>query len=239
MIGRTRRVVLACALITALMVPVEAALMAAMRTPDAAAAAKAWAASQSPQDIDNIARHIQDYTFFYRRAIMAALEPDARSIVWRRYLASYIESHPEIDTAGRTLIQRAAATMTPEVFDDNPPPARVAALAAIFETAVPLFGRRTANDLFIRLGPEVTSDQALPWSMRVTNIVRNWMSVSASTADCECSSLFATSCDVIGAAGDTCTEAIGCDPIGQWPMCGVAWAAPCNGVCATVSRPKR
>lgn len=239
MTGSTRRLVVACALITAFALPVEAVLVAAMRTPDASVAAKAWVASQSPQDLDNIARHIQDYTFFYRRAIMAALEPDGRSMVWRRYLASYLESHPEIDTAGRALIQRAAATMTPEVFDDIPPPARVASLAAIFETAVPLLGRRVANDLFIRLGPEVTSDEALPWSMRVTNIVRNWTSLRANEADCECSSLFATSCDVIGAAGDICTEAIGCDPIAQWPMCGVAWAAPCNGLCATVTRSKR
>jgi hypothetical protein len=238
MTGVLKRRLIAFSVVAALAVPVEAVLVAAMRTPDAAAAAGEWAARLSDNDLQDVAIRIQDYTYLYRRAIMTALEPEGRALVWRRYLAAYVQSHPDLDLTSRALIARASAAMTPEVFDDNPPADRVAELATIFDIALQLFGRTTATDLFMRLGPDDGSDAALPLAQRLTDSVRNWITVYARAADCECSTHFVTSCDVSGAAGDVCSDALGCEPDVSWPMCGVAWAAPCNGTCTTIERQK-
>ena len=232
----TRRLLIASAMLVVLAVPVESVLLAAMRTPDAPAAARAWAASLSDESLQDAALHIQTYPYFYRRAIMAALEPAERAQVWRRYLTTYTTSHPELDLTARALLARAATAMTPDVFDDNPPTDRIAELANVFDISLTVFGRRAATDLFMRLGPDDASYAALPLSERAAGTVRDWITLHARAADCECSTPFATSCDVSGAAGDTCADASGCEPIVTWPMCGVAWAAPCNGVCTTASR---
>lgn len=233
---RTHRLVIACAVMVTLMVPVEAVLLAALRTPDAPAAARAWAMRLSNDNLQDAALHIQTYPYFYRRAIMTALEPDTRAQVWRRYLTSYAASHPELDVTARALLTRAAAAMTPDVFDDNPPADRVAELTTVFNIGLTVFGRRTATDLFMRLGPDDSSYAALPLTERAANTVRHWVTTYARDADCECSTQFATSCDVSGASGDACAESTGCEPMVTWPMCGVAWAAPCNGTCTVASR---
>jgi len=236
MTSQTRRLLLACAVLALLAVPVESVLLAAMRTPDAPAAARAWATGLSHESLQDAALHIETYPYFYRRAIMTALEPEQRAQVWRRYLGSYAAAHPEVGVAGRALLTRATLAMTPEVFDDAPPADHVAELAGVFEIGLTVFGRRTATDLFMRLGPDDGSYAALPIAERAAHTVREWMTVHARAADCECSVQFATSCDVSGAAGDACSESTGCEPSMTWPMCGVAWAAPCNGTCTTVSR---
>lgn len=237
--AQTRRLVIGCALLLMFAVPIEAVLIAAMRAPDAPAAARTWAAALNSETLQDAALHIQSYPYFYRRAIMTALEPEARSQTWRRYLANYAGSHPNLNIAARALLSRAAAAMTPDVFDDNPPPDRVAELGNIFDIGVTVFSRRTATDLFMRLGPDEGTFDALPVMERVTSAVRDWVTLYARSADCDCSAVFPTSCDVSGAIGDTCTETNGCEPVVTWPMCGVAWAAPCNGVCTTASHRTR
>jgi len=236
MTRRTRRLLLVCGMLAMLAVPVESVLLAAMRTPDAADAARTWASKLNDESLQDAALHIQTYPYFYRRAIMTALEPDERALVWRRYLSSYTAAHPEVGVAGRALLTRAAAAMTPDVFDDNPPADRISELAGIFEIGLTVFGRRTATDLFMRLGPDEGSYAALPVTERAAHIVREWLTLHASAADCDCSVQFATSCDVSGATGDACLDSGGCEPAVTWPMCGVAWSAPCNGSCATVFR---
>ncbi len=239
MTNGTRRLLIACAIVAGVAVPIEGVLLAAMRTPNAAVAAHEWAASLRTEDLQDAALRIQSYPYFYRRAIMTALEPAGRAQVWRRYLSSYTTAHPDLDVAARALIGRAASAMTPDVFDDNPPADHVAELANVFEISLTVFGRRTATDLFMRLGPDDASYSALPIAERLTGAMRNWITVhAAAAADCECASLFPTSCDVSNAAGDTCTEAASCEPITSWPSCGVAWAAPCNGTCNPQSHKK-
>ena len=234
--GTTRRMLIACAMLAALAVPVESVLLAAMRTPDTAMAAHSWARTLSSNELQDAALHIETYPYFYRRAIMTALEPEERAQVWRRYLATYAASHPEMDVAARALLSRASMAMTPDVFDDHPPADRVAALADVFEIGVAVLGRHTATDLFMRLGPDTNSYAALPIAERAANSVRDWITVHARSVDCECTTALATSCDVSGAAGDACTDASGCDLIISWPMCGIVWSAPCNGTCTTSSR---
>lgn len=236
MTGRTRRLLIACAVLIALAVPVEAVLLAVIRTPDAAAAARNWAASLSPSDLQDVALHIQEYPYLYRRAIMTALEPDDRAQVWHRYLNGYLAANPDLDANGRLLVNRALAAMTADVFNDDPPVDQVAELASVFDVSVSVLGRRTATDLFMRLGPEDGSDAALPAAVRVSNAVREWVTLHARAADCDCSTRFITSCDVAGAAGDSCSDAASCDPDLRWPMCGTAWAVPCNGLCMATSR---
>lgn len=233
---RTHRLLIACAMLVLVAVPVETVLLAAMRTPDATMAAREWATGLSPENLQDAALHIESYPYYYRRAIMTALEPAGRAQVWRRYLTAYGAAHPDLGTAARALLARAASAMTPDVFDDNPPADRVAELANIFDVSLTVFGRRTATDLFMRLGPDDTSSDALPMAQRATDAVREWITLHARSGDCECSVQFPTSCDVSGASGDTCSEASGCDALAGWPACGVAWAAPCNGLCTTLSR---
>lgn len=234
--GRTCRFVIACAVVAAVAVSLETVLLAALRAPDASAAAASWARHLGDRDLQEAALRIQTYPYFYRRAIMSALEPEERAQVWRRYLANYIANHNELAVPARALIARAASAMTPDVFDDNPPADHVAELANIFDVSVTMLGRRTATDLFMRLGPDDGGYESLPIAERVTNIVRDWITLHARSADCECSSQFSTSCDVGGATGDTCTDTSSCEPVISWPMCGVAWAAPCGGVCTTAHR---
>jgi hypothetical protein len=134
----------------------------------------------------------------------------------------------------RALITRAASAMTPEVFDDNPPADRLAELASIYEVSQTLLGRRVAIDLFLRLGPDDNSLAALPISERATITVRRWLFAEAASTDCECTAQLSASCDAAGAAGSTCSATSSCEPVVTWPMCGLVWALPCNGVCTNI-----
>ena len=228
---KTSRFVIACAIAVALCAGIESTLLAALRSSDDAAAASRWATHLNVSDLQDASLRIHTYPYFYRRAIMSALEPDDRSRAWRRYLVTYAAAHPELDVAGRALLSRASATMTPELFDDNPPAARLAELASIYDLSLTLLGRRATTDVFLRLGPDDTGIEALPVTERVSLTMRRWLAVSARGADCECSAALSASCDAAGAAGDTCTATASCEPVVTWPMCGLVWALPCDGVC--------
>jgi len=237
----TRRRLIACAAAAMLVVPVEAALLAAMRAPSSDAAAREWAEGLDKGTLQDVAQRIQEYPYYYRRAIMAALEPDERAATWRRYLAGYAATHP-LDPASRLVINRAIRAMTPEVFDQGAPADQLAELAAVFDIGVGLFGRRTAIDLFIRLGPDddgAESLAALPLAERVSARLRGYFTASAENGDCDCSTAFGASCDVANlTAAETCAAATGCEPDVTWPMSGVAWAFPANGLCSAAQHPR-
>ena len=232
----TRRRLVVCAAACVLALPAEAAILAAMRAPSAGAAAREWAESLRHEDLQDAAQRIQEYPYYYRRAIMAALEPDERATTWRHYLQNYSATHP-LDPASRLVIARAVSAMTPEVFDDGAPADQLAELANVFDIGVGLFGRRTAIDLFMRLGPDengVESLAALPFAERVSARLRGWLNVSAENGDCDCTTAFGASCDVAGLSGaDVCAATASCDPDVSWPMSGVAWAFPANGACSS------
>jgi hypothetical protein len=228
-----------CVATAALTLPLEAALLAALRSGDDLAAAHAWAGSLSDAGLQDAAAHIQDYPFYYRRAIMTALEPDDRALVWRQHLASYAATHA-LDAASRQLIARAIATMRPEVFDDGAPADAVAELTNAFEIATGLFGRRTAIDLFIRLGPDTSSFDALPVRERAAAAVRGWLGANARLADCDCSPATPESCDAAGYFGaDACSTSFSCEPDVLWPMTGVVWSAPATGTCTLIHTSQR
>lgn len=230
----TRRRLIVCAIVAVLTLPAEAALLMAMAPVSHLDAARAWADGLSPDRLQDAAQRIQDYPYFYRRAIMAALDPEDRAAAWRGYLGNWAATHP-LDPASRAAISRAIAAMTPDVFDDAPPAGQLAELSAVFDISVGLFGRRTAIDLFMRLGPDdglVAPLHALPLTERLSARLRSWLNVNADALDCDCSTAFAASCDVTGYAGaETCATGNGCEPDISWPMSGAAWAFPANGSC--------
>ena len=229
----TRRRLIVCAAVAVLALPAEAALVASISAPGSDDAAREWAESLSDNDLQDAAQRIQDFPYFYRRAIMTALEPDERAATWRRYLAGYASTHA-LDPASRLVISRAVRAMTPEVFDDGAPADQLAELSAVFDIGVGLFGRRTAIDLFMRLGPDDGSFAALPVSERVAASLRDWLNVHAESPDCDCTTAFGASCDAAGLTGaEVCSAASGCEPDVTWPMSGVAWSFPANGICTT------
>ena len=129
--------------------------------------------------------------------------------------------------------------MTPEIFDDGAPADQLAELSAVFDIGVGLFGRRTAIDLFMRLGSDdgsTASMHALPFAERVSAQLRGWLNVNAEAQDCDCTTAFGASCDVAGLTGaEVCAAASGCEPDVNWPMSGVAWAFPANGLCTSLA----
>jgi hypothetical protein len=236
----TRRRLYVCAAAAILAIPAEAALLAGMRAANSDAAAREWAESLDAAGLQDVAQRIQEFPYYYRRAIMTALEPDERAAAWRRYLAGYAATHP-LDLASRTAISRAMRAMTPEVFDDGAPADELAELAAVFDIGVGLFGRRTAIDLFMRLGPDDSGSEslaALPLGERISARLRGYFAANAENSDCDCTTAFGASCDVAGLTNaDTCAAATGCEPDVNWPMSGVAWAFPSNGICTAVQSP--
>jgi hypothetical protein len=234
----TRRRLIVCAAACVLALPAEAALLAAMRAPNANESAREWATSLNVSELQDASQRIQDYPYYYRRAIMAALEPDDRAATWRHYLQNYAATHP-LDPASRLVINRAVSAMTPEVFDEGAPADQLAELSAVFDIGVGLFGRRTAIDLFMRLGPDeggVESLAALPFAERMSARLRGWLSVNAENGDCDCTTAFGASCDVSGlTAAETCSAAASCEPDVSWPMSGVAWSFPANGLCSNMT----
>ena len=236
----TRRRLIACAAVAVLALPAEAALVAMINAPSNDEAAREWAESLNGNDLQDAAQRIQEYPYFYRRAIMTALEPDDRAATWRRFLSNYASTH-SLDPASRVAITRAIAAMTPDVFDDGAPADQLAELAAVFDISVGLFGRRTAIDLFMRLGSDeggiapAASMAALPFAERINARLRGWLNVNAAAEDCDCTTAFGASCDTAGlTSAEVCAAASGCEPDINWPMTGVAWAFPANGVCSAL-----
>jgi len=233
----TRRRLYVCAAVAALALPAEAALVAGMRPAGADAGAREWAGSLAKENLQDAAQRIQEFPYYYRRAIMTALEPEDRAAAWRRYLAGYAATH-SLDPASRAVINRAMRAMTPEVFDDGAPADQLAELASVFDISVSLFGRRTAVDLFMRLGPDDSGAEslaALPLRERINARLRGYFNVAAENGDCDCTTVFGASCDAAGlTAAETCAAASGCEPDVSWPMSGVAWAFPSNGICSAI-----
>lgn len=236
MSGRTRLRLALFALVACVAIPVETALVSAMRAPAAATVAAEWVSSLSSPALQDAAMRVEEYPYHYRRAIMTALEPADRATAWRRFLARFVGSHPELDPAARGVIARMSALMTADLFADDPPADQLLNVAALFDAATGLLGRRTAIDLFITLGPDDGSLRALPVAQRWTESVRGWVTAHASRLDCDCSTAFTGTCDTHSAS--SCTDAMACELDANWPACGVAWAFPCNGTC-TIFAPRQ
>jgi hypothetical protein len=239
MTAHTRRRLALCAVLAALLLPVESVLVAALATPSPTEAATEWTASLSPAERAQAAQQISDYPYTYRRAIMSALTPNERAQVWRTHLNNF-QATRALDTAQSRLIAKAVSSIAPELFDGTADPAQLAELNAIYDVAVSALGRTTAAELFIRLGPDGPElprrRNPLPLAQRLADTVRNWATAYAAPSkdggDCDCSTSAQGFCDAFDVRPVLyCSDANGCTPDNDWPMCGPLWAMTCNGGC--------
>jgi hypothetical protein len=227
---RTRRRLIVCLLLAFVTLPAEALVLPVLRTPDPAAAAREWAAALSPADLQAAAVDIHAYPYVFRRAIMGALTPEERSLAWQRHFRDYLNGHPDLDVIQRSVINRAIALATPDVFSGPPAPALVQdQLSAIYGAAMTFFGKTTARELFIRMGPDPGGSGGLPLSMRLTNALRDYfVAYAREVGACECADT--TDCE-LPIASYTCSDTVECTPDIDFPMCGPLWCYACTGTC--------
>lgn len=227
MTSQTRRRVLVCMVMVALTLPAESILLKALETPSPQAAAQQWVASMSPADLASVAESIQSYPFAYRREIMTGLAPGLRSQVWRAHIATYITSHPELDSNAVALLQAASDLASPQNFAHPTDDSR-AQIDIVGNQIKALLGKDTAEYLLYRLGPnDGTFVSALPISQRLANVVRGMFVASARADTCECNIDWGCT----GGAMTYCADGSGCSVKTSWPACGWLWNDPCNGAC--------
>ena len=226
MTERTRRRVVVCLVAVALTLPVETLLLKAISTPSVQDAAADWAQSLTPDSLDAAAAQIHAYPVAYRRAIMKALEPDARVKVWRRHIHDYIESRPGLDPAAVYALRQVGSLVTAELLS-NPSSADRADVAKAGSELVSLLGREDAEFVLYRLGPrDGTFVSREPLGEKLANWVRNLVVAFARAEDCDCSTGWG--CDGIGTY---CRANVGCNVDNDWPSCGWLWSETCDGLC--------
>jgi hypothetical protein len=210
----------------ALTIPAETILVRAIAPATPQAAARAWASSLAPVDLKSAASVIEAYPLAYRRAIMAALTPEARAAVWRLHIAMYIQAHPTLDGATLSDLDAAIALITPASMATPTDDVR-AAIHQIAADVTASIGADQAQYLFGRLGPpDGAFASAVPVGERLTTWARRIFTVKADGFDCDCNLGYGCP-DLNGACG----ASTGCSPYSSWPACGWLWEDACNGGC--------
>lgn len=226
MTRKTRTRLVICLVAVAVMLPVETILLRAISTPDSQDAVQAWVADLSSEQLAGAADQIQQYPLAYRKEIMRALTPAARSAVWQEHLQSYLDTHPALDPTAAIAIGAAQALLTPAAYE-APSSAMRAQLVVVAEQISELLGREEAEYLLYRLGPADGTFASLePLSERLANYVRDLVVAMARQDDCECSTGFG--CD---GSYTHCSDEIACTPDEEWPACGWGWFEDCDGIC--------
>jgi len=226
MTRKTRTRLVVCLVAVAVMLPVETILLRAISTPDSQDAVRAWVADLSSEQLAGAADQIQQYPFVYRKEIMRALTPAARSTVWREHLQSYLDTHPALDPTAAIAIEAAQGLLTPAAYE-APSSAMRAQLVVVAEQISELIGREEAEYLLYRLGPADGTFASLePLSERLANYVRDLVVAMAREDDCECSTSFG--CDGMYTH---CSDEVTCAPDEEWPACGWGWYEDCDGMC--------
>ena len=221
-----RRRLVVCAVVLALVLPLETILLQALSTPDESDAVQAWVSGLTAPELDAAADQVQSYPMLYRKEIMRALPAARRAEVWRKHLETYLATHSELDASARQLLNDALGLMTADTFGNVSADVR-GRTRAIADQLVAVIGREATLDLMYRLGPRDGTFASLePMRMRMANYVRGVMIAMADSAsDCNCSTDFG--CD----ANDVCSTNTGCEPDEEWPMCGWFWNEICDGRC--------
>jgi hypothetical protein len=223
--GRARRRVVFAVLVVALTLPAESVLVRALEAPDQTAAARQWATQLSSPDLSVVAARIVAYPYVYRRAVMAALPPALRAIVWRTHIQSYADQHPELGPQTTALLYSMVDLITPAaVSGDRSNNAAVADLATQIQAAL---GKDVTEYLLYRLGPkDAQVVSALPFRERLANFARQqFIALAQKGGDCDCSTNWG--CDLTS----HCDGSTGCTPDDTWPMCGWLWNDECDGTC--------
>jgi|SRR5579862_1515318 len=226
MTSQTRRRVFVSIVMVALTLPAESILLKAIDTPTDQAAAQQWAAAQSPDSLAADAASIESYPFAYRRQIMMGLPPGLRSQVWRNHIATYIQSHPELDSTAVALLQSASDLASPQNLS-QPTGDAVAQIDMVGNQIKALLGKDVANYLLYQLGPnDGTFTSSEPLAQKLASALRGMFVAVADGNDCECNIDW-------GCTGFSsyCGDGSGCQVKSTWPACGFLWDDPCNGVC--------
>ncbi len=214
----------------ALAVPAELVLVKALTT-DAQSASNAWVSSLSPEQLEQAAARIQDYSPQYRKDIMRRLAPVRRAQVWVDHIADYRDARPELSTeqvdALNAAIEAASATLI--LTGDEGRAEQAAANRVVGGRVQELFGKEVADYLLHRLGNRTTRvlANAAPWRLSLSDFVRERFVVSARIEDCNCDMDYG--CDTLSMT--YCTNTRACVIDDSWPACGWFWNEPCDGEC--------
>jgi len=230
----TRRRLTMCLVIGLVALPAEAVLFPVAKTPDPGAAAVEWVADRSMTELELAASEIDAYPVVYRRAIMARLDPAARSETWRAQFRNYLTAHPELNDTQVFILHEAIELASPETFQPPVSPERQARLQQVFGEAQLHLGGDVAKALFVNLGPTTDIANALPLRQRVADRIRAWRTVTAGQGDCNCNPDIDTCTVWPESSWLECSELFSCEFDTEWPMCGPLWAWACTGWCRIV-----
>jgi hypothetical protein len=220
--------VIACIVVVALTLPVEAILLQAISTPSTKQAVRQWVTSLSADELLSAAESIQSYPVIYRKEIMRALTPALRAGIWRDHIQTYIDTHPHLSSDAIPALQGALALITADLFDPRGDKKRNET-ALLADQLSALLGRGEAEYLLYRLGPRDEQTASIePLRMRLTNYVRDLLVVHAEAEACDCSTGWG--CE---GYGESCRTSSACEVDSTWPACGWLWNEDCDGLCRT------
>lgn len=239
MTARTRRRLTVCLALCVVALPAEALLLPVALTPDPTDAAFEWAAARTPDDLEAAAAEIEAYPVTYRRAIMAQLDPVARSAVWRSRFQAYLVDHPELNRTQRAILEEALELAGPETFQPPLRPDVQARLRQVFGEAQLHLPGTAAQELFVNLGPEHPGQaNALPLRQQLADRIRGWRAASATSTPCNCNMDIDTCTVWPEPEWLECSEQFTCDMDLTWPMCGPLWSWACVGWCRVLIWPE-
>ena len=237
MTSRTRSRLTLCLIVGLVALPAEALLLPVARTPDATVAAAEWTATLTPAELEKASLEIDTFPPVYRRAIMNRLEPATRSDAWRAHFQRYLAQNQQLTREQVAIVQDAIDLASPEVFDPPVRPELKDQVSKIFNKAVAALGSKTANELFITLGPQgAPRNSPLPIVQRLADQIRGWRVAQADYPDCNCNPEIDT-CDIEPDPWLVCSEMYTCNYDLSWPMCGPLWCWACTGWCKVVRWP--
>jgi hypothetical protein len=214
--------------VLALALPAETILLKALQFSTDTEAAQAWAEDLDSSELAAAGSVIDSYPFAYRKELMRAMKPEARSMVWRGFIARYVRQHPELPSDAVNALNAAIAVATPDLLSGKASNAASSSATAVAEQVEALLGRETARYLLYSLGPiDVTSASREPLTLKLASYVRNHFVVKADDwPPCDCA--MGQGCDV---AAGICDNTNYCTPDSTWPMCSWFLYYTCNGLC--------
>jgi hypothetical protein len=94
------------------------------------------------------------YPMTYRRAMLATLDPQAKSRLWGEHLQWYQKTHPNLATGQAEVIDRAAEILSDATIFEQPRSANAdQQIKDLGEAAIAAFGQTEAAALIATLGP--------------------------------------------------------------------------------------
>ncbi|XYI03667.1 bacteriocin fulvocin C-related protein [Sorangium sp. So ce1128] len=149
------------------------------------------------------------YPVAYRRGIFSALDPDAKSSLWKEHFQRYRDERPDLTAAQASFIERLSSSTSAELYKgatDKP-----AVMKGLQAEASALFDRDSLRLLAAQLGPDDAPDDT--------------QACAAGVGSCTCN-----------AGDDWCNWGHYCsNKAGDCSItpdgCGWWWDDPCDGLC--------